>query len=714
MKNFFNGAIIFIALALGCAYLAYLYMPAKQGELNYFLHLPAALSGLFIFSWKNIQALGWTLLLALAGLGLGFLLLEKICRLRLPAGFLLGTGTGLLGLLIFLLGALHLLMPNLLKALVCILAFLGIAFGFLRVRGLKKIRLLNWAEAGLVLVFSLVLMLVLVHPTYFYDALSYHLALPRQYLLRNSLAPIPSISYSYFPELAEMIYLAGLALSGPTTAQLSNLVFFLAIILLGREAFQLWFSLVLRSDSSSPCVAGLLLCEALRKARVAEQGAPLRRVAADKKALATISLLSLPVFSYMSGVISNDILVAFFILAGAYALSCDELAAGQRGLLFGIVLGLACSTKLNAYLYMLLPQGAWLAYVLFTPDRKKAARGIIIAALAFAIVCSPFWLRNILTVGNPFYPALAGILGGPLSAEQTSALWQDAHGVSLSTGIWRELFRLPHDFSYAPIVPGRNISGTHFFPLFGAALPAGLVLLLLKRPGRKLAPVLLYCLAFYLLWCFSFRLSRFALGLWVILAVLSAGGFSLLREKSKAVKQLAGMALGISVVMGLVLSLLAGARLNGWNMLTRSWSQDEYLLRIASVRPIEMGAYPAYQWLNRNAGSNDQVALVGPSAFFYLERKALASSFIDWNPLVVLFGQGKSASEVCEMLNRDRVSWLVYQPGELARLASRYPVNRLPPLAEKSLDDFFPGPCLEKVMSNESRRIYLFRILPAR
>jgi len=673
MKKYLQISIIFIALALGCAYLAYLYTPAKQGELNYLSHLPAALTGLLLFSGKNIQALGWTFLLALAGLGLAFLLLEKIFRLRLPAGLLLGTGIGLLGLLIFLLGALHLLLPALLKAVVLVLALPGIAFGFSRVRKLKKIQPQNWAEAALVMVFSLALMLTLVHPTYFYDALSYHLALPRQYLLRNSIAPIPSISYSYFPEIAEMIYLAGLALSGPTTAQLSNLIFFIAIVLLGRETLQLWFG-------------------------------------PGQKPLATLSLLSLPIFNHMSGIISNDIVLAFFILAGAYLLSRDDLPAGKRGLLFGLVLGLACATKLNAYLYMLLPQAAWFAYVLFSRDRKQAVRGLLIAALAFAVACGPFWLRNFLSVGNPFYPALAGILGGPLSADQARAIFLDAHGASLSAEIWRELFRLPHDFAYAPIAPGGNISGTYFFPLFGTALPAGLFLLLLKRPAEKLVPILAYGFAFYLLWCFSFRLSRFALGLWVILAVLSAGGFAILREKSKVARKMAAPALGIAVGMGLVLSLLAGARLNGWNMLTRRWSPEEYLSRMSPVRPVELGAYPVYQWLNRNAGANDIVELLGPTSFFYLERKAFGNSFIDWNPLLAWFNEGKSAPEVCEMLKREGIAWLVYQPGELERLASQYPVNRLSPPAEKSLNDFFSGPCLEKVMSNENRRIYLYRI----
>jgi len=114
-------------------------------------------------------------------------------------------GLGFLGLLVFFLGALHLLYPIFLQIMVAGFAVAGIYFSAFRLRALGRIRAGAWLEAALVLVFGAIIIVALVHPTRFYAALTYHLALPRQYLLRNSIVPIPSISYSYFPEIAEML-----------------------------------------------------------------------------------------------------------------------------------------------------------------------------------------------------------------------------------------------------------------------------------------------------------------------------------------------------------------------------------------------------------------------------------------------------------------------------------------------------------------------------
>ena len=192
----------------------------------------------------------WAGLIALAALGLAFPVLEKIFRLRLPTGLMLGAGMGILGLTIFYLGVAHRLDVRLIRGVVIAFALFGIYFSFVRLRSLGKVPATSWLEAAIYLVFGVSVLLVLVHPTYFYDALYYHLALPRQYLIRNSIAPIPGSSYSYFPEIAEMLYLGGLTVSGQTAAQLVNLIFWLATILLVREIFKSF------SERASKCWPG--------------------------------------------------------------------------------------------------------------------------------------------------------------------------------------------------------------------------------------------------------------------------------------------------------------------------------------------------------------------------------------------------------------------------------------------------------------------------
>ena len=129
--------------------------------------------------------------------------------------------------------------------------------------------------------------------------------------------------------------------------------------------------------------------------------------------LAGLFLLALPLFAFLSYIITNDIVLAFFIAAGVYALVAEDLLPGRRALLFGILAGFACSIKLTAYLYMLVPQALWLAWLIFKQDRKKLARSAVISLAAFSFICAPFWVRNAVAVGNPFYPALSQLWAAP-------------------------------------------------------------------------------------------------------------------------------------------------------------------------------------------------------------------------------------------------------------------------------------------------------------
>ena len=614
------------------------------------------------------------IVIALSGMGISFLIFEKWLKLRLPSGFMLGVGLGLLGLLIFFLGALHLLYPNLIRLMVLLLALPGLYFSASRLRGQRAIGTSSALEIILVSVFGTALILVLVHPTISIDALTYHFSLPRQYLLRNSIAPFPAIAYSHFPQIAEMLYLAGLATAGQITAQMINWLFWLAIILLSREIFSILFDSAL-------------------------------------KLLSTILLLSLLIFFYLTHFITNDLPAAFFILTGAYLLINEKIELKRRCLLFGLAAGLGCSIKLTLYLYLLLPQSLWLAYLLLKLERKKFFANALIAALGFVIICSPLWIRNIITVGNPLYPALVNLLGGPLSPEQTKAIWNDAYGVHYSWSLLKELFRIPHDALYAPLY---RAAPAQAVPFFGTAFSAGLILLLLKRPTRRLIPVFLYCLIFYLAWAFSFRLARFSLGLWIILAILSAGGFSLLFEKGKWLQRIAAFMLTLTILIGLILELLSGARETGWKILLRRESASQYLSRLSqsySMAITTINSYPAYEWLNLKSGAEDQVILLGPINFFYLKRKALATSIIDWNPLILSFNENKSAGEICRELNRQGIRWLVFQPSELEHVSRIYSANQLNPEGQKRMQEFFQSNCLVPVLRMDLQGVYLYRIV---
>jgi len=132
-----------------------------------------------------------------------------------------------------------------------------------------------------------------------------------------------------------------------------NSLFWLAIILLAREIFSILFG-------------------------------------SEHKIFSTILLLSLPIFSLISFSITNDLIVAYFVLAGVYPLIKPELKLPHKALLLGLAAGLACSTKLTSYIYMLMPMGIWFVYVILREERGKLFSRALTAVAAFLVICVHF------------------------------------------------------------------------------------------------------------------------------------------------------------------------------------------------------------------------------------------------------------------------------------------------------------------------------------
>jgi hypothetical protein len=244
----------------------------------------------------------------------------------------------------------------------------------------------------------------------------------------------------------------------------------------------------------------------------------------------------------------------------------------------------------------------------------------------------------------------------------------------------------------------------------GTLLGAGLSLTFLKRPSRKPIPLLIYGLVFYFIWASTFRLPRFALGLWVIAAIVAAGGFGELLEKGKLAANLGRAVLSLALAASLTLVFLSGAREVGWNFFAKRSSAENYLTRIAPYQPVPLGAYPVLNWINHHSRPDDQVLLLGTVSFFYLERKAAASFFVAWNPLIIMFNLDKSPGEICQTLNEEPINYLVYQPAELSRVSGTFGVNRLTASGRERMEEFFQSPCLELVMRQDQPQVDLYRL----
>ena len=124
--------------------------------------------------------------------------------------------------------------------------------------------------------------------------------------------------------------------------------------------------------------------------------------------------LSIPSVFAVSHVAYNDLFVTFFTLAAIYSFfrwSEQRLTAWL--ILCGIFSGSAAACKYTALL--LTPLGC-LGILWFASRRKtetrQALRLLALYVAAAFIAGSPFYLKNWIVTGNPFYPFFYGIFGG--------------------------------------------------------------------------------------------------------------------------------------------------------------------------------------------------------------------------------------------------------------------------------------------------------------
>lgn len=195
-----------------------------------------------------------------------------------------------------------------------------------------------------------------------FDALWYHLTLPKLYLEAGKIYHVPGglLYYSAMPRLAEFLYLPLLKLIGDTGPHLLN-----------------W-------------LAGLGTAAILYKIS--------RKYLNQMTSLLVTSLWYVtPLVGWQSGSAYVDLIRTFFEVLAFY------LIVQKRIIWAGIAIGLAVSTKTLALGTLpILALVAWLS-------TKKLLSAILLSIIAL-VVCFPWFFGAYTNTGFPFYPIGAGVL----------------------------------------------------------------------------------------------------------------------------------------------------------------------------------------------------------------------------------------------------------------------------------------------------------------
>lgn len=254
-----------------------------------------------------------------------------------------------------------------------------------------------------------------------FDALSYHLQLPREWLRLGRVTPLDHNVYSYLPSYIESAFLhvgllAGASNAPSGQARLDGLIAGQGDPLLAAQF--LHASLAVGAGA----VVARLSAAIVRRAR---PDAPTALPAG-----ASAALVLLTPWTIVTGSLAYNEMAVVLLGAGAgLAAITTNLRPGVRGALTGLLVGVACGAKPTALFLVGAPVGILLVGV--SPRRQWGAL-VAVGAAAGLIAIAPWLIRNALACGNPVFPFAASVFGAGHWSQEQVGRYASAHATTVS------------------------------------------------------------------------------------------------------------------------------------------------------------------------------------------------------------------------------------------------------------------------------------------
>ena len=519
----------------------------------------------------------------LAALGLGrpgarLIGLRMVGRLE---ALIFETALGLVGLSmsLFILGLLGWLRAGPVWGLILALAALGIWLLYEELRSntqprfkLPTLDRLEWLvllPTGALFLFTLLLALAPTTGTGgdgSWDGLSYHLTIPKIFIEQGRIVSIPFMPItSNYPLGLQMLYVPGLMLGRTAAAQL------------------LHFSMGLLTALAMAALA----------ARYANWAVAL---------LSPALFLAIPLVRHEATWPSNDLGVVLYTFLALLALiNWQKIEHKPWLVLAGIMAGFACSIKLTA-VFAVAPLGVVL-WGLVLAKRPRRLSDWMAPSLTFGIPLllfgSPWYIKNYVTVGNPFMPFLYGLFGGANWSAEAAERWRlylEAFGLR-SLGLAG--FQVPFF-----ILPAISV---------GCLLVIGFVALKKYMPVTKI--LLGYTLLYLALWLVAGSVTpRYALSIYPVATLLVVWFVSTFIWRSAVLRP---VFYGV-VALGVVIFAMPGG---GARFLVQDTlpvvvgleSQENYLSR-------KLDSYTAYQFANAQLPDSAKFFIFPDNRTYYLNR----------------------------------------------------------------------------------------------
>lgn len=271
---------------------------------------------------------------------------------------------GIYSYLIFSLGVLGLLYKS--NVIVLTIFFLTVIYFFNKNKRPKLILDFNGVKLILwiILILAAVNLIGALGPELGFDALWYHLTLPKLFLLQHRIMHIPGglLYYSDMPKLTEMLYVSALSFGNEILAKLVHFSFgvltAIAVYRLSRKFLQKKLSLI-----------------------------------------AVLVFYGNLVVSWQSTTAYIDLVRTFFEIMALWGFINFEEKREKRWLVeSAVILGLAVSTKLIAL------GSLFIFAVLIILVERKVTKNILLYVFTSLLIASPWFIFSFLQTGNPIYP----------------------------------------------------------------------------------------------------------------------------------------------------------------------------------------------------------------------------------------------------------------------------------------------------------------------
>ncbi|MBC8141746.1 MAG: hypothetical protein H7Y38_09940, partial [Armatimonadetes bacterium] len=415
-----------------------------------------------------------------------------------------------------------------------------------------------------------------------WDTMSYHLTVPKTYLMAHRVFYIPYDHHSNFPFLLQMLYSLMLGVGSVGGAKLCH-----------------WGCGV------------LLVLSVYTFARRMDATATGHRTGL----IAALLVAASPVVLWEAGIAYVDLATALFTWLALYALTIGR----DRTILAALLIGFAIGTKWTVLGFWGILLLGIVATDLMREKRISADLVKRIAVFAFVSLAlsTPWLLRSYLYTGSPVYPYFYSVFGGRFWTEENAAQYT-IDQANLGMG------KNPLYLLLAPWLLNVEPTARKFneYP-FGFAL--AIVPLLLSAPflprKRNGTQIALAAFAFvaYLFWFALVQGTRYLLPVLPVLALLAAQTLMGLFAERKGFARYVGTGIvALSGVWGMYLAANAFTA-PAIRVVLGTQSRAEYVAQTQWMDTL----YPASAWINDNTPPNAKVALFDVVFGFYIDRPIL-------------------------------------------------------------------------------------------